>query len=352
MKDKRILRGVQLKNYAEASRFPLTEINGVPVPRLILGHLPFIGESYQGPEKNQTYINRFSNMENTIKILSKAVNEYGVTVAAAVPADEGGLAELFLRAVKEIIHRTGIEIALIPCLKIPLMIGEEPIDDYRRWLTYYKNERLLAGDNILKKYLEDPILQCREGWREKFQHALDHSLPYEKEERGKIRIDYEKLKQAVSSFREFKVLFVELGSETDFLAMTERTDLLSELMDWLRDNFNYPVLLGSHHAGMTIPILEMAEINFAGYITPVNKAGVMMFPTQEIALEAIRGVKKPIIAIKPLAGGRIAPREALKWIIKKTKIAACMIGVGSEIEADEDLSIALEILSAIPKREF
>ena len=57
-----------MKSYVEASRFPLTEINGIPIPRLILGHLPFIGESYQGPEKNQMYINRFSNVENTIKI--------------------------------------------------------------------------------------------------------------------------------------------------------------------------------------------------------------------------------------------------------------------------------------------
>jgi len=341
-----------MRSYLEASRFPLVEIGGIPVPRLILGHLPFIGESYQGPEKNRTYINRFSNIENTIKILSKAVNEYGITVAAAMPANEGGLAELFLRAVKETIHRTGVEIALIPCLRIPLMIGEEPIDDYRRWLTYYKIERLLAGDDVLEKYLEDPVLQCREGWREKFQNALAHSIPYEKGELEEIRINYEKLKRAVSSLREFRVLFVEPGSETDFLAMTERTDLLSELMDWLRRNFNYPVLLGSHHTGMTIPILDMAEIDFAGYITPVNKAGVMMFPTQEIALEAIRGVKKPVIAIKPLAGGRIAPREALEWISKKTKIAACMIGVGSESEADEDLSIALEMLSATPRREF
>jgi len=297
------------------------------------------------------YINRFFNMENTVRILSKAVNEYGVTVVAA-SAGDGKLAELYLRAVKETIPRTGIEIALIPCLRIPIMIGEEPIDDYRRWLTYYKIERLLAGDDILKKYLEDPILQCREGWREKFQHALAHSFPYEKGEREKMQVDYGKLKQAVSSLREFRVLFVEPGSETDFLAMTERTDLLSELTDWLQDNFNYPVLLGCHHAGMTIPILEMAGIDFAGYITPINKAGVMMFPTQEIALEAIRGVKKPVIAIKPLAGGRIAPEEALEWISKKAKIAACMIGVGSESEADKDLSIALEIFSAIPEREF
>jgi len=291
-------------------------------------------------------------VENTVKILSKAVNEYGATVAAAVPANEGGLAELFLRAVKETIHRTGVEIALIPCLRIPLTIGGEPVDDYRRWLTYYKIERLLAGDDILKKYLEDPILQCRAGWREKFQHALAHFLPYEKGEREKIRINYEKLKQAVASLREFRVLFVEPGSETDFLAMMERTDLLSELINWLRGNFNHPVLLGSHHAGITIPILEMTGINFAGYVTPINKAGVMMFPTQEIALEAIRGVKEPVIAIKPLAGGRIAPEEALEWISKKAKIAACMIGIGSESEADKDLSTALEILSAIPGRGF
>jgi len=317
----------------------------VPVPRLILGHLPFVGESYQGPKKNRECFEKFSDVENTIKILIKAVKEYGITVMGAIPATEGKLATLLLEAIRETMRRTAIEIALIPCLQIPLTIGGEPIDDYRRWLTYYDVEKQLAGEKILKKYLEDPILLCRKGWKKKFSRALAHESPYQEKTLRKLQIDYDKLNQAMSSLQGFNILFIEPGSETDFLAMTGRLDLLSQFVGWLRNNFGYRVLLGTHHAGSTIPVLERSRIEFDGYITPVNKLGVMMFPTQEMALEAIRSTKKPVIAIKPLAGGRIPPRTALEFLYKDLRIDVCMIGLASESEVDEDIPIAFEKLS-------
>ena len=103
--------------------------------------------------------------------------------------------------------------------------------------------------------------------------------------------------------------------------------------------------MGTHHAGSTIPVLERSWIEFDGYITPVNKLGVMIFPTQGMALKAIRSAKKPIIAIKPLAGGRIPPNIALEFVYKDLMIDACMIGVASESEVDEDIPLALEKLS-------
>lgn len=327
-----------------ARRFPLVEMSGVPVPRLILGHLPFVGESYQGSKKNRECFERFSDVENTINILIKVVKEYRITVMSAIPATEGKLATLLLEAIRETMRRTATEIALIPCLSIPLTIGGEPIDDYRRWLTYYGFERELAGEKVLKKYLEDPILLCRRRWEEKFSRALADESPYQGEALRQLQIDYDKLSQAISSLQGFNILFIELGSETDFLAMTGRLDLLSQLVGWLRSRFGYRVLLGTHHAGSTIPVLEKSRIKFSGYITPINKLGVMMFPTQEMALKAITSAKKPVIAIKTLAGGRIPPRTALKFLYKDLKIDACMIGVASESEVDEDIPFALEKL--------
>ncbi|MFQ5711491.1 MAG: hypothetical protein ACE5GD_06885 [Candidatus Geothermarchaeales archaeon] len=331
-----------MRGYAEASSLPSTEIRGTTIPRLILGHLPFLGESYQGPGKNREYLKRFSNKESIVEVLCKAVEEYGVTVAAAAPSTEGRPAALYLEAVREAMGRTGVEIALIPCLRIPLTIDGKPIDDYRRWLTYYGIERRLAGGEILRRYLEDPILLCREGWGEKFPHALAHLDPYGGEDLRRLEVDYERLRQAVLSLEGLNTILVELGSETDLLAMAGRLDLLSELVDWLRGTVNRPVLLGSHHAGSTIPILEESTVGFEGYVTPVNSLGVMMFPTQEMAVEAIKGAGKPVIAIKPLAGGRIPPSEALEYVYRDVGVDACMIGVASQTELDEDLEAALE----------
>ena len=70
-----------------------------------------------------------------------------------------------------------------------------------------------------------------------------------------------------------------------------------------------------------------------------------MFPTQEMALKAIRSAKKPVIAIKPLAGGRIPPRTAFEFLYKDLRIDVCVIGVASESEVDEDIPLALEKLS-------
>jgi len=78
---------------------------------------------------------------------------------------------------------------------------------------------------------------------------------------------------------------------------------------------------------------------FDGYVTPVNKLGIMMFPTQKAVENAVRKARKQgklIVGIKPLAGGRIKPQEALSYVYKEIKADACMIGVSSVDEAKED----------------
>jgi len=331
--------------YSEEHQIPCVKIGNTLVPQLILGHLPFIGESYQGLARNQEYVERFSNVENTIRFLREAVEKFGVKVVGAMPATESKLAKLFLDAVKETMKRTGVEIAVIPCVRIPLVVGRTPLDDYRRWLTYYEIERKLAGNKILGKYLEDPVLVCgRIGWKKKLLDTLAHSRPYGRNDLKKLKVDYKLLKSALLSLKSFKVLFVEPGSETDFLALTHKIDLLGELVDWIWEEFGFKVLLASHHAGSTIPILDRSKIKFEGYVTPINKLGVMMFPNPKMALTEIKRSSKPIIAIKPLAGGRLPPKAAFEYVFKKVKISVCMVGTGRENEVTEDLSVALETL--------
>ncbi len=323
-------------------KMPVVKISGVSVPRAILGHLPFVGESYQGSAKNHECVERFSKVENTVSILSRAVQNYGITVLSAVPATEGELARLYLEAVHETVLETGIDIALIPCFRIMLTVEGKPLNDYRRWLTYYGIEKRIVGQVILEKYLNDPILQCREGWKERFLTALKHYAPY-KTEIEKISIKRDEMRRAIESLKD-SVAFAELGSETDFLVMIDRMDLLGELIDWLQGSFGYRVILASHHAGLTIPTLEKAGIKFHGYVTPINKRGVMMFPTQELAVEGIRNARKPIIAIKTLAGGRLQPQPALEYVYGDLNADTCMIGVSSKEELDQDFTTALRMM--------
>lgn len=329
-----------MRKHYDIALLPTVKIGSTSVPKLILGHLPFVGESYQGQDKNNQYSTRFSHVENTIKILKKAIEDYGVTVVAAAPATEGRLHTLLLEAIREVSEATSTDVALVPCFRIPLKIDDKPIDDYRRWMTYYKIEGKSYGERLLEKYTQDPILQCREGWENKFTAALRTLQPYSQQETSKLKIDYNKLKKETRSLEGFKILLTEPGSEGDFLAMINRLDLLDDFAATLRDSLKCPTVLATHHAGMTIPILEANNLKFDGYVTPVNMLGAMMLPTQEVAAKAIRDAKKPLIAIKPLAGGRIKPRDAFKYVFKKMKVDACMVGVSSEEEADEDLKEA------------
>ena len=126
-------------------QIPTFNIGKVRVPRLILGHLPFLGESYQGPAKIAEYYKKFSDIKNIEIILRRAIEKYGLTAFSAPTSIDGTRTLKFLRAINNMKSRTGTDIKLIVCLKIPLLFENEKIDDYRRWITYY---------NIEKKYGE------------------------------------------------------------------------------------------------------------------------------------------------------------------------------------------------------
>ncbi|MBS7610077.1 hypothetical protein KEJ36_03720 [Candidatus Bathyarchaeota archaeon] len=331
---------------------PSVRIGSKKVPRIILGCMPFLGESYQGQEKNLLYAQRFQEPKNLKGIILKGIFEYGITAMAAVPANTGFLATSLLKVVKEIEDFYRISLALAPCISLRLRLGSKPVDDYRRWVTYFhqasrnlEKEDFQGKERLLLKFLKDPILLTRPGWERRFPEALEGLSPYGKEESYSLDFDEASLREALKSLEGHEILFVEPGSETDFLVAMERFDLLEALMKLLRSLGFENILFGIHHAGRTIPALEASGLPFQGYVTPVNRIGALMLPSQEEALKAIKASSKPIVAIKPLAGGRIRPGEAFSYVFKDVGVDACMIGVASEEELDEDLEAALKFIN-------
>jgi hypothetical protein len=245
---------------------------------------------------------------NTLK---SGVNAMAVTSS---PTLHG---QLLRRAIRDAMMRTRLSLKILPCFSIPLTLDGVRIDDYRRWLTYYQYEQRHMTSPLLDIYLSDPILQCRPGWKTKFTHAHQTSSAYTRE-----------------------IICVEAGSESDFLVMTGRFDLLDDFAQFLKQTFNCPVFLGIHHAGTSLPLLDQQDLDVSGYLTPINKLGALMLPTQAQALDAITSTSKPVIAIKPLAGGRIPPTEAFEYVFQVAHADATMIGVASEEELREDLAAA------------
>lgn len=150
-----------------------------------------------------------------------------------------------------------------------------------------------------------------------------------------MKVDVSRVEEDVASLRELNILCVEPGSESDFLAMAGRTDMLGEFADHLRALSRRPVLVGTHHAGSTIPLLEEAGVRYAGYVTPVNPRGALMLPSQSRAIEAFQAVRDRVVAIKPLAGGRVSPSDAFADVFSEIGVAASMVGVASLEELNE-----------------
>ncbi len=312
------------------------------VARIIFGNLPLLGITYQGIEKDEECRTRFSNKDEMKKVIEVAIR-HGISCFASSSHDFNELVPTYLEAINEIAEEKATEVQMIPCLGIPLEFKGKKIDDYRRWATYLDYETKSFGD-VKERYLNDPILNCRYAWKESLIRAKPYKL---KELERELRVNWKKWEDIVFKFSDYDSAWVEPGSESDFLAIS-RMDLLQELVDRTRE-LEHKVLLGIHHAGTSIPLIEKEKAKIDGYVTPTNKLGVMMFPTQqdaEIIIEKTRETGKLIIGIKPFAGGGIEPKEALSYVYKKMKANSCMIGVSSVQEAEEDFQIARNILES------
>ena len=302
--------------------------------RLILGHMPLIGVSYQNLERDREYRERFSDPGAMRRVVDAAL-EMGVKRFAAASPSSSSLAPLHLQVLQDAADE-GRDIELIPCVGVPVRFGGKEIDAFRRWATYLAVEEP-THQGVRRLVIEDPVLNFRPGWRSR----LPASRPYRDHDFQRLKIDWERLEADLDIFVDLPVSHIEPGSETDFLAMTGRLDLLGELVDRIGERGFGGVLFGVHHAGETIPRLDDGLEGFSGYVTPLNPMGVMMFPTKASAEKAIRGTERAVYAIKPLAGSRVKPEEAFSYVFG-FRVEGCMIGCASVSEVKEDFKAALE----------
>ena len=316
--------------------------------RIILGNLPLLGISYQGITKDNEYKERFRNKAETKKVIRTALN-HGVKFFAASSQTFNSLALNYINVVKEIEVEDKKEIWLIPCIDVPLRFKGKRVDDYQRWKTHLEYEIKQYEKMVLQRYIEDPILNCRQGWKE----GLNSAKPFKHAELvNDLGIDWKDWEVSVNEFSNYNLGWIEPGSGTDFLAIS-RMDLLEELLD-KTSQMGHRILLGSHHIGISHQLISNRIVKgYDGFITPVNKLGAMMFPTQKTVETAIANIKKQgklVVAIKPFAGGRISPEEALPYVFKKVGADACMVGVGSAAEAEIDIQVAEKVLASLPFR--
>ncbi len=109
---------------------------------------------------------------------------------------------------------------------------------------------------------------------------------------------------------------------------------LEEWIDMVRETGARPAA-STHNPGASIPWLE--NLGFEAFLAPLNPLGYMMHPDFESTLRVVRTTLKLVIAIKPLAAGKLFPeRSVFEFIYKYADSIA--IGIASEKEMEETYS--------------
>ena len=332
-----------MKNYLEANRFPTVRIGQVELPRLIMGIHPYDGCSYVDKNRDQENLQQFDQAGKVSQVLRYAVEEEGLTVVQGdhmMPT----LNRLHLQALWETQRLTDTQIGLIAYILVPITLdGVDITYSERAHATLYAYDEVAGGVAFREHIRQDRIIHYL------LKGSLDNLVtpktvqPFTQDEAARFEIDYAKLEYYLGFFAGCDILIADPGAEVDLLAMTGRFDLIHSYVSFLRKRFD-TVITSVHHAGVTIPLLERENIHVDAYLTPVNYPGTAMFPTRDLVLDAIRQAQKPVIAIKPLAGGRYLGPKAFEFVFNEVGVAASMFGMGTITQVRETVRAAKTVL--------
>ena len=333
-----------MRNYLEASGVPTATVGQTQVPRLIMGIHPYDGCSYQDAQRDADNLRAFGTVSQVAEVLRYTVEEHGIT-SAQVDHMLPELDRLHLQAIWETERATHTKIGLLPYILIPVTLDGEIVSySQRAHATFYAHDERVGGAAFRDKLNEDEIL------RYVLSGSMDNLVtpemvaPYGEEDAARLEIDYGVLEQYLGFFAGCEIMVADPGAEIDLLAMLGRFDLIREYIGFLRQRYD-TVITSVHHAGVTIPLLEEMNIDVDAYLTPVNRLGYHMFPTRDLAVDAIRNARKPVIAIKAMAGGRYLGHPAFEYVFEEIGVASCLFGMGTLDQVRQTATAAKEVLA-------
>ena len=330
--------------HSKVESIPTTPFGKINFPRLTMGIHPFDGVSYQSVERDAENLKLFGEVNHVADIITHAVQNFGFTVAQ-VDHMNPELNRLHLQAIWETERRLQTEIGRLAYILIPITLNGEIIAySERAHSTLFGYDLAAVGEEAyLAQIRQDKILEYTVGG------TLDNLVtpktvePYSLVDAEKFEIDYATLEQYLGFFAGCKIFVADPGAEIDLLAAVGRFDLIQEYLDFLRIRFD-TVISSVHHGGITIPLIEEQGIDFDGYIVPVNEPGMYMFPTQDRVVDAVRNTTKPVIAIKPMAGGRYLGEKAFEYVFNDVGAESVMFGMGTIEQVTETATAARSVL--------
>ncbi len=251
---------------------PVTEIDGVPVSKIICGTNPFFGYSHFTRARDM-WLRRYFTDSRIAKVLSKA---FSLGINALISAPEPRLVPILSE-----LRRKGVSMQWI-CTP-----GGGPI-----------------------KGLEEGIRWCAE-------NEVAICMPHQ--------------------------------SYTDNNLVPARNDLIGyrKISKMIREYGMVPGL--STHRPETIVTMDKSGMDVQTYVLPFNSIGFLSYVEVEWVSQVFRRSRRPIVAIKPLAAGRITPQVGLPFVVRGIKEEdPIAIGFCSPLEVEEDVEIVLSAMKGQP----
>jgi hypothetical protein len=335
-----------MRSYLEACTVPTVHIGQAELPRLIMGIHPYDGCSYVDPDRDAENLRAFGRTAQVAEVLRYTVESAGVTVAQ-VDHMLPELDRLHLQAIWEAERLAGVQIGLVAYILVPISLdGADVTYSSRAHATLYAHDEHIGGEAFREHIRSDEIMGYLLSESSEGLVTPKTVAPFTRDEAARFEIDYPALERYLGFFAGCDILVADPGAEIDLLAMCGRFDLIREYLSFLRARYG-TVITSVHHAGVTLPLLETEGIDVDAYLTPINGLGSAMFPTREIALDAIRQATQPVIAIKPMAGGRYLGHKAFEYVFGEVGVAAAMFGMGTIAQVRETTGAAKEVLGAL-----
>lgn len=261
-------------DYKGSCRVPLFKVEEIAVPRVILGHNPFIGYSYLSDARAAEYRERFKRVKVIKDLVTKSI-ENGVPAAfiSCEPHSSPLPSMNLIKAIEDASRETGVDALVISNMT-------DPKNDLGR----------LANLNL------------------------------------KIAVIH--------------------GAIVDRMQVENSFNGLEEMLNTIRDAGVVPGVV-MHRCDNVKPLID-GKLDIGVYVSPFNMLGYEMTPSRGSFVDLLDRLPKPYFCIKPLAMGRIPPKEGFEWVFSHKKVQGCAIGISSEYEMKEDYDILKGIFGERP----
>ena len=287
----------------------------IKLDKLILGSNTFEGVSYLSRTQSLHYLEYFSRAENIISILEAAFN-LGIKTFMCSNAKN------ILSALDN--FQNNKEISLLPVIP-----------------NAYEYAREASGKGVLGTVLSKAKrISMYQKVRLGLRAMTKIKTIISKDTLGLL---LELINLELAGFQKFKISGVILhGQITDLALSSHNKNIIDIFQNLIKETYGIQPILATHNFGTLLPQLIKWNIKIP-VMAPFNQKGFMMRPSQEECEKLIQETDYCIIAKKVLAGGRLSPEEAFKYLTDK-KIDSIVIGIGTVSETYHTFSVAQSAL--------